>query len=90
MEKPSCECHGQAMYWQRDVRLKAGGWWECGEKRRQISRARYAKDPEARRAEVRDYYNDRGWLLKRRRELRAQRQRITEQLDLLAEEAAAC
>ena len=78
------------MYWQRDSRCAAGGWWECADKRKSRERGRYAADPETYKAKTRAYYQDRGWLLKRRRELRAQRERITQQLDLLAEEAAAC
>ena len=90
MSNQLCQCHGEPSYWQRDLRCKAGGWWECAVKRRAKSKARYYQDPDARRAEVRDYYHDRGWLVKRRRALKSQRARITEQLDQLAEEAATC
>ena len=37
----TCACHGEPAYWQADRRLRAGGWWECPVKRRQVSRAGY-------------------------------------------------
>lgn len=39
-----CRCHGEPAYWQRDVRLKEGGRWECAVKRRERERRRY-EDP---------------------------------------------
>ena len=29
-----CPCHKKPMYWQKDARQRAGGRWECREKRR--------------------------------------------------------
>ena len=40
-----CSCHGVAAYWQKDKRIKAGGFWECSVKRNQWSRDRYDRDP---------------------------------------------
>ena len=37
----NCACHGEPAYWQKDKRLKAGGWWECPVKRRRVARDRY-------------------------------------------------
>lgn len=41
----NCACHGEPAYWQKDGRVKAGGWWECGVKRRQRERDWYDRDP---------------------------------------------
>jgi hypothetical protein len=33
-----CKCHGEPAYWQRDVRLTAGGYWRCAVKKRAQAR----------------------------------------------------
>ncbi len=48
----NCVCHGERMYWNRDSRYREGGFWRCAEKKR---------------ARVRQHYNERGALAKRRR-----------------------
>lgn len=27
-----CECHGEEMYWEKDNRKRAGGFWRCSMK----------------------------------------------------------
>lgn len=87
-----CECHGEPCYWQKDKRLTAGGRWECRVKREAYNSTR-TTDPE-RRARVceqhRGYWHrpDGGYVQRRRRDLAASRERILEQLDQLAQEAA--
>lgn len=39
---PLCECHGAEMYWNRDLRKTAGGYWQCAIKSR-VSTAAYYK-----------------------------------------------
>ena len=41
----NCRCHGEPAYWNKDKRLKAGGFWECAVKRRQRQRDLYDEDP---------------------------------------------
>ena len=68
--------------------------WVAKERIRSREKSRAARaDPERRAAEnarTRAYYYRTGWIVKRRYVLGKQRERITQQLDLLAEEAAAC
>ena len=86
-----CDCHGEPAYWQRDVRLKAGGWWECGVKRRERARERYATDPTVKLERQRGYYHNRGgWYTKRKRALSRQREQILERLAQLEQEAQSC
>jgi hypothetical protein len=40
-----CVCHGEPCYWQRDKRVKAGGWWECPVKRAEYNATR-SSNPE--------------------------------------------
>lgn len=35
-----CGCHSEPSYWQKDARLKAGGWWECPVKRAAFNETR--------------------------------------------------
>lgn len=35
-----CSCHGSPMYWNIDKRYRAGGQWQCREKRRERNRRR--------------------------------------------------
>lgn len=39
-EVTTCSCHSLPAYWQKDARLKAGGWWECPVKRHAHNRTR--------------------------------------------------
>ena len=48
-----CVCHGEPMYWNRDTRKKADGYWRCRVVRKahdaryatsEKGRARYARD----------------------------------------------
>lgn len=32
---PKCECHGEEMSWNRDVRKTSGGFWRCRAKHRE-------------------------------------------------------
>lgn len=90
----NCACHGDPAYWQKDKRLKAGGWWECPRKRKAANATR-TTDP-ARRARVLAqnhkywYRVEGGYVKERRRDLAAARERVLEQLDQLAQEAEAC
>lgn len=74
------------MGWQRDVRLKAGGRWECREKRREYN----ARQREAKRIWRRSHpdsmYGTRRWASKRRWTLAREKERITERLIQLSEE----
>jgi len=42
---PLCPCHGLPKWWQTDRRKKLGGYWVCGEAKRERQRQRYAADP---------------------------------------------
>jgi hypothetical protein len=89
-----CACHDEPAYWNRDVRRKAGGFWRCAVKDRE-TRRRYYADPvfrETKLARQRDEHHqpNGGWLRRRRRDLRKQRERITEQLSQLEREATEC
>lgn len=55
--RPDCSCHGEAMYWQKDKRLRAGGRWICGAVRRAQSAARYAVVSDETRARWRQRYD---------------------------------
>ena len=35
-----CDCHGEQMLWQIDTRQRAGGRWECRQKRREYNAKR--------------------------------------------------
>ena len=41
---PACECHGELMYWQKDSRYRAGGFWGCAVKQRDRVADRYHRD----------------------------------------------
>jgi len=43
--KPNCKCHDEPMYWNRDTRKRAGGFWRCAVKSRENSRKRHAANP---------------------------------------------
>ena len=45
MEKPSCECHAEPMYWNNSDRHTTGGFWRCAVKHRERGRTRYANNP---------------------------------------------
>ena len=65
----NCRCHDEPAYWQKDRRLKAGGWWECSIKRTQRERDRYDRDPIFRiEKRLHDDARRRGDTLKRQRE----------------------
>ena len=53
----NCACHDLPAYWQKDRRLKAGGWWECSVKRAAHNAARFTD--EARRARITQAQRDR-------------------------------
>lgn len=57
LEKPLCECHGEPMSWNRDVRGRMGGFWRCAIKRRAYERNKRATDP-AYAARVRKQHNE--------------------------------
>lgn len=82
---PLCECHGLPMGWQRDLKYRAGGRWECREKRREYNKRRHAQRVEWLRADR--AASPRQYLYERRRDLAAQRRQVTEQLSRLSEEA---
>lgn len=42
---PFCECHGEPMLWNKDVRYSAGGFWRCRPKDRARQQAIYERDP---------------------------------------------
>lgn len=64
-----CKCHDKPAYWQRDLRCRAGGWWECSIKRTQRQRDRYDRDPFYRIGKrLHDDARRRGATLKRQRE----------------------
>jgi len=88
MEPRLCKCHGEAMYLVRDRRVKGGSYWRCAVKCRDRNRKSHQDHREARRAQQKEYWHraDGGWLSERRRKLTAQRARIMEKLDQLAEE----
>jgi len=65
--RPVCGCHGLPMGWQKDQRCKAGGHWECREKRRIYNKRRHEqrvawlredrkKSPRQRFAKRRDHW----------------------------------
>ena len=56
MERPLCSCHEEPMLWNRDLRLLAGGRWHCRIHNRAWARARYAANPEPKRATNRAFY----------------------------------
>ena len=35
---PKCHCHGEPMYWQKDKRLRAGGYWHCAVRHLELNR----------------------------------------------------
>lgn len=83
----NCKCHGQPANWQRDTRMKAGGWWVCAVKRREYGRRGYwDKYREAKLAQARERYANGGDLIKRRRDLKRLRTRTLEQLAELEQE----
>jgi hypothetical protein len=85
---PNCPCHQTPMCWNRDGRKAAGGFWRCRVKKRASDRAGYARNPEKKRQAVREYYHDGpGYVLKRRRELAAQRRVVLDKLAALDQEA---
>ena len=76
------------MRWNRDVRYAAGGFWRCGVRKLELSRAQYHRDPGPKRARMRAYYHDGGgYEKKRRRELAGQRATILGRLAELEQEA---
>jgi hypothetical protein len=65
----NCVCHGEAAYWQKDKRLRAGGHWSCAVKKRAYERDRYDADPIHRIGKnLHDHARRRGDTLKRQRE----------------------
>lgn len=83
-----CACHGEPCYWQKDARLKAGGFWECRVKRRAYTRSRYM-DPEFRERACRQkrdrYDNDPVYRITKRLtdDARARRRRLNERKEAL-------
>lgn len=62
------------MYWHKRKDRSSGGLWRCSVKKREVN--------------LRDWHGPNGGYVRRRRkQLAAQRQRILEQLDQLAQEA---
>ena len=57
--RPGCPCHGEPMYWNKDLRLPAGGYWRCAVVQRDRVRARYHRDPARKLATARSYYYER-------------------------------
>ena len=45
MSERLCACHGEPMYWTRDKRYRAGGFWRCAVKERARARNLYNRDP---------------------------------------------
>lgn len=41
--RPTCTCHDEPMYWNKDGRLPAGGRWYCAAKHRAHQRERYER-----------------------------------------------
>lgn len=41
--RPSCSCHDEPMYWNRDTRYDKGGFFYCAEVQRQRCRDRYER-----------------------------------------------
>ena len=41
MDNPPCSCHGEPMYWTKDARYRAGGFWRCAATHRERKRVRY-------------------------------------------------
>lgn len=80
-----CECHGLQMGWQRDPKYRAGGKWECREKRREYNKRRHQQRVAWLRKDYRE--NPRQYLYARRRDLAEQRRQVNEQLSRLSEEA---
>lgn len=96
--RPPCECHGEPMYWHKNDRLKAGGHWRCVVKKREAG-IRYDQSEKGRKAHreaIRRYdqsekgreaharhMRGKGYVTRRRRELSSQRERITNQLEVL-------
>jgi hypothetical protein len=39
--RPKCECHGEEMFWHKDLTRKNDGKWECKAKRREARKRRY-------------------------------------------------
>lgn len=60
--------------------------WRCAVKKRAQSKAIYHADPEKRRTTSTAYYHERGWRLKRLRELQDLRERTEARLAQLQEE----
>lgn len=40
--RPDCTCHGEPMYWIKDPRYKADGFWRCAVHQRTKMRRLYA------------------------------------------------
>jgi hypothetical protein len=60
-ERPCCGCHSESMFWAKDSRSPAGGYWRCAVTTRERRRERYASDPAFREREVqraRDRYDN--------------------------------
>lgn len=44
METPMCKCHGESMYFNKDPRYAAGGFWRCRVKNSERNRKWYTPE----------------------------------------------
>jgi len=53
----NCVCHDEPAYWQKDSRLRAGGFWVCAVVKRERSRRVDAARRDVKNARQRDRYD---------------------------------
>ncbi len=80
---PRCECHNIDMVWHKDKRMTNSGYWRCVVRKREIgnkANSKYQKTPKGKKKVWKANNSVKGYLRKRRWELKGQRERLISEL----------